>query len=297
MPTRLWTPALDLPGFLGEFHSHFDGQSVGATGLGSSWGARAGSLTAIQNTAANRPTRVANALAGKSVWDFGGTMQTFVLSGLGGVVPRYVASVAWMRDVTTAGRQAIVCAWNGSNVGHWLHDGSGASAAMRHIVAESTSSFHTAAAGSTQNTTDYLIRTGGLEGRRTLAWLNGVQGNLESTLNNFPGTTTTPVVIAGRAGGVSGSTSTRIANLVFCSLLPSQANREKLDGYLAHEWQLTHLLAADHPHKTLRPTVEVPGLGVWNGSTWSGGLLKRWDGTTWIEGQLKVWNGSQWINS
>jgi len=36
--------------------------------------------------------------------------------------------------------------------------------------------------------------------------------------------------------------------------IPSQADREKLEGYLAHKWGLSASLPAAHPYKTFRPT-------------------------------------------
>ena len=262
MPTRPWTPAQDLPGYLGEFHGHYDGVDVGAPGAAAAWVARGGSLTAVQNTPGSRPVRVADALAGKSVFDFDGVDDTFALSGLGGVVPRFVASVALLKSTADVARNNIVTAWNGADVGRWIHDAGSPTQGMRHLIAASTTTTHTALAGAATSTTSYWIREGALDGLVVRALLNGVFGGTASTMAAAPGTTATAVIIGGRASGNAAASPIRLAHLVFGSLYPSSANRERLEGYLAHEWGLTALLAAGHPHKAAPPTVETGGTVV-----------------------------------
>lgn len=46
-----------------------------------------------------------------------------------------------------------------------------------------------------------------------------------------------------------------IAEFVVLSSIPSEANRQNLEGYLAHKWGLTANLPVGHPYKSSPPTV------------------------------------------
>ena len=46
-----------------------------------------------------------------------------------------------------------------------------------------------------------------------------------------------------------------IAEVIFCDEKNTDADRQKIEGYLAHKWGLTSSLPADHPYKTSAPTI------------------------------------------
>ena len=54
-------------------------------------------------------------------------------------------------------------------------------------------------------------------------------------------------------GALIYSPAIKFAEIVVSSTLLSTANRQKLEGYLAHKWGLTANLPADHPYKTNAP--------------------------------------------
>jgi hypothetical protein len=45
-----------------------------------------------------------------------------------------------------------------------------------------------------------------------------------------------------------------IAEIVFCDEKNSDADRQRIEGYLAHKWGLTANLPSDHPYKSTAPT-------------------------------------------
>jgi hypothetical protein len=44
-----------------------------------------------------------------------------------------------------------------------------------------------------------------------------------------------------------------MAELVLCTGVLSQANREKVEGYLGHKWGITSVLDVSHPYKSSPP--------------------------------------------
>lgn len=46
-----------------------------------------------------------------------------------------------------------------------------------------------------------------------------------------------------------------VAEVVLCNGVLSQANREKMEGYLAHKWGIASVLDTGHPYKSSAPTV------------------------------------------
>lgn len=52
-----------------------------------------------------------------------------------------------------------------------------------------------------------------------------------------------------------------IAEVVYVDTL-SDANRQKIEGYLAHKWGITATLPADHPYKTDAPVDAFPAAGI-----------------------------------
>ena len=59
----------------------------------------------------------------------------------------------------------------------------------------------------------------------------------------------------GTTTGTSGGGNSLVGELIICDTALSVADRQKLEGYLAHKWGLTANLPAGHPFKTTPPTV------------------------------------------
>jgi hypothetical protein len=56
-------------------------------------------------------------------------------------------------------------------------------------------------------------------------------------------------------GGASNNFAGLVAEIIYTSAKQSTTNREKVEGYLAHKWELTGNLPGAHPYKTTPPTV------------------------------------------
>ena len=101
----------------------------------------------------------------------------------------------------------------------------------------------------------------------TSLFANGEQVNLNITSQITTSTNTAPSNIGYAvdsdlhfgairvSGSLIYSPAIKFAEIVVSSTLLSTANRQKLEGYLAHKWGLTADLPGDHPYKT---TVPVP---------------------------------------
>jgi len=101
----------------------------------------------------------------------------------------------------------------------------------------------------------------------TFLFANGSQVNLNITSQITTSTNTAPSNIGYAvdsdlhfgairvSGSLLYSPAIKFAEIVVSSTLLSTANRQKLEGYLAHKWGLTADLPGDHPYKT---TVPVP---------------------------------------
>lgn len=81
-------------------------------------------------------------------------------------------------------------------------------------------------------------------------YLNGTQ--IFTTATNTVGFSTSPEL--GRTNGVT-VWDGFMAEVVLVSGVISQANREKVEGYLAHKWGITSVLDAAHPYKSSAPTI------------------------------------------
>ena len=55
-----------------------------------------------------------------------------------------------------------------------------------------------------------------------------------------------------------------IAETILLDDIPSQEERQKIEGYLAHKWGLAASLPADHPYKNAVPTSDLDGDGIPN---------------------------------
>jgi hypothetical protein len=97
-----------------------------------------------------------------------------------------------------------------------------------------------------------------LSGSSTQMFLS-VNGGVVSTASDTNTATTASVLIGGGTTTSGGTTPTDyfdidIGELVMVPGTPSDTNRQKIEGYLAHKWGLTANLPSDHPYKLVGPT-------------------------------------------
>ena len=83
-----------------------------------------------------------------------------------------------------------------------------------------------------------------LDGTEIIAAQFGDEGFDGLILGNWINAASTPLSLGGRMG-----------EFLITSGTQTQAEREKIEGYLAHKWGLTANLPSDHPYKTVAPTV------------------------------------------
>ena len=62
------------------------------------------------------------------------------------------------------------------------------------------------------------------------------------------------IALIGRSGGLVGPiASYRVGEIIWLSGVPSDEDRQKIEGYLAHKWGLAGNLPSDHPYKHAAP--------------------------------------------
>lgn len=92
------------------------------------------------------------------------------------------------------------------------------------------------------------------------AWLDGVEEvSAAATGASLPASSLYPLQIGGQtvSDGIIGvSVPQDLAELVAVPAALSTADRQKVEGYLAHKWGLSESLPADHPYKSAPPVVE-----------------------------------------
>lgn len=92
------------------------------------------------------------------------------------------------------------------------------------------------------------------------AWLDGVEEvSAAATGASLPASSLYPLQIGGQtvSDGIIGvSVPQDLAELIVVPAALSTADRQKVEGYLAHRWGLSESLPADHPYKSAPPVVE-----------------------------------------
>lgn len=98
---------------------------------------------------------------------------------------------------------------------------------------------------------DYL--TGSVKGGLNGFYKNGTPIDPPGVSDN----TDSLMVIGGNTSAYSAPTSFNNANfggdIAELIILPNSADYQKAEGFIAHKWGLTSLLASDHPYKTVAP--------------------------------------------
>jgi hypothetical protein len=107
------------------------------------------------------------------------------------------------------------------------------------------------------NDTGYLIQFRS----QTTTWLVRRTGTQEGATGNItaaPASDITRLILGKQLNPVRSSKIQIGEIVILLDSIATQANNEKVEGYLAHKWGLTNSLPSDHPYKTQPPLVEVP---------------------------------------
>ncbi len=212
----------------------------------SEWRDKSGNARhATQITAASQPTRTAAALNGKPVLTFDGTAD-FLNLGTG---LDFLAGVSHSAFIVTKPTvfNNIYGAANGNSGANSLHVGfNGTTYRMNYWTNDYTPARTANFVSGSANIVNYI-------------WTSGTSKEILAN-GKSEGTTATAGVIGtmsggGRIGNIVGQgfIAGDIAEMVFFTGAISAANRESMEGYLAHKWGLAANLATGHAYKSAAP--------------------------------------------
>ena len=240
-----WSPSLLTPQLWLDAD---DGNTITLNGATvSEWRDKSGNVRhASQTTATSQPTRTAAALNGKTVLTFDGTAD-FLNLGTG---LDFLAGVSHSAFIVTkpTSFNNLYGAANASAGANSLHVGfaSATNYRMNYWANDYgpvvTTNFVAGSANImnyvwTSGTSKQILANGKSEGTNASA---GVIGTMSG---------------GGRIGNIVGHgyIGGDIAEMVFLTGTVSAADRESMEGHLAHKWGLTANLAANHPYKNTPP--------------------------------------------
>lgn len=95
------------------------------------------------------------------------------------------------------------------------------------------------------------LRTGSVN----MVWVNGVCGTISPTNTGSVSKSGTGLYLGARAGTANWLEG-GIAEIVILYGTISQADMQRMEGYLAHKWGLEANLPAEHPYKSAAPTTD-----------------------------------------
>lgn len=224
--TALWLDAADSSTVFSDLGvtPATDGQAV------SQWNDKSGNgRHATQATEANRPIFETNTLNGKSVLDYGSTINNKFLSGsFSGSLGRWYGVADWFGGATFNDYNALVV-FNQAT-----------SADVVQGIPGSTSLFNA----------ETLFLNGASTASANV--LGTMQNPFIFVSNSAPNASRTLYRVGSDANPNRGWRG-YIAEVIFTPAVLDAVNRQKMEGYLAHKWGLTANLPADHPYKTNAP--------------------------------------------
>lgn len=253
---RLWQPSMITTS---AWYDAADTNTITeAATLVSAWADKSGNgYTATQGTGALQPKSTTRTINNLNVIDFDGT-DDIMTSGVGALVTG--SDIAWdvytvaLTDTVAAGNRAIwslgTVASNTSN--HRLYLSVAAQASYRRAATGADSTV-----GLGLNATASVAQLQSLQftGTTVTGRLNGTAGAGAPYAQNVDSLTIDIGIIGGArvsAAGISWWNGT-IAEIIFIASNASQADRERLEGYLAHKWGTQASLPALHPYLTTPP--------------------------------------------
>jgi hypothetical protein len=102
----------------------------------------------------------------------------------------------------------------------------------------------------TQANTSYIFATSRISGTRTI-WINGANNATQSSAESYSGSAIGATDLF-MLRGTNNALNAHVGEILMLPY-PSDVNRQKLEGYLAHKWGLGANLPVDHPYKTVGP--------------------------------------------
>ena len=282
----LWTP-LDLPALVAWYAADEPLNTV-AGGLVSALHDKSGHsnhMTVVGGTAAKRARLFDDALGGRPAWGADGASATAQFSTSG---PRLMKSGSGARGLAIIAVTSAVIE-HGSTTGGiaMLSRGGNATAgrvqlatghvangvfygAGRRADTDSNLNYNNGSAPTgwviASASNDYLHRTGEL-------YLDGTQSGRRTDFHTGGHTSTTDSAAAWMgttSNAAANPYSGKTAEVLFCGDALTDADRQRLEGYLAHKYGKTADLPAGHPYRNAPPMADVyQGLTVPAVSAWA----------------------------
>ena len=218
-----------------------------------------------QATPSYRPSLISNAINGKSAIRFDGVDDYLIASTTdAGALFRNVSGsfiLCIMKKISTPASlgwvfSAAISTGDGVRVSTRFDTDGRLSSGTRRLDADSGDVIY-----DTINTNEYLISgvnidyTGNTQSIYKNATLSSSGSISASGGNSADSQGYNNRLTIGARTLLGRYTNVEIACLIVCSYAISSAERQKLEGWAAHKYGLTASLPADHPYKTLIPTI------------------------------------------
>jgi hypothetical protein len=219
------------------------------SGAVSQWNDKSGnSRNATQATAGNRPALTTAGQNGRNVITFDGSDDFMEFSNL--TLNDNNTFVFSVYNRTAAGTHSVdvgSITQGGAERGYgnwWFTDN-----VLYSILRSVGAGIHGSASTATGVTLNSLARNN----TGTQAWRNGTALGTRQTAANASNPVLNQI---GRQGILAAFNYTNgfIAEIIVGRFDINDADRQKVEGYLAHKWGLTANLPSDHPYKTVGPT-------------------------------------------
>lgn len=216
----------------------------------SAWASRVGTMIYQQATAGNRPTYSATGRNGQPALTFNPAEVDILTANNPGLLPPggvsgMVSMVAYSATSNTDYRSII--GWgNGNSGGQYRNFGKYTEGAMLGALSAGP-----AIAGGQWITAD-RIGVGRESNVDSQAWSDGVAGTAVASTTLNVGTPTYSHIGKGRNNDPR-TWDGSMQEIIVHQAAFSNAERQKMEGYLAAHWSLQARLAANHPYKTLGP--------------------------------------------
>jgi hypothetical protein len=226
-----------------------------SSGLVDEWRDKSGNARHATGTTTTRPAYASTTLNGKNTFTFDGTDDRLVISAVSMHTGLY--SVFAVARAATANTLLMVCSQDRStNVasrnGQYIRTNS---ATPETITFDNAGSAFTATATST--VTNWNSYSSIRESALITLFANGNTGT-GVAVTGTAASNANPMTIGSRestANTFNNHWNGDMAEIIFLGSAATTDTRQRIEGYLAHKWGLTASLPADHPFKTVGPTL------------------------------------------
>ncbi len=240
-----WTPALLTPQlWLDGSTATINAGTVSIANAGSGGG-----------TISGPAALVANGIGSRQAVGFNGTSQyltgTYTNTGAS-LTAFFVGKSSSTTQLSSAGMMTV---WANGQARDWNNIGSAVLFNQNGTTSNSLQTYRnsTALSATTGTLTNAFLAATVFSGTTNILYLNGTAATSIASTGNFSAGN---VALGGRWASPAFNTwwNGNFGEAIICNANLSMADRQKVEGYLAHKWGTTANLPADHPYKTAAPT-------------------------------------------